>query len=165
MRNLQYSTLPIDLHKPTGPRTDLSSFQLTTINTVFTSYGVDTPTLTPAVYNYSATGILQGATDFLEVLAWGYDCHGVGYRVSYSSFTALTNTLASIDILSRTNKSPDASTLKSVQNALVAYGDANITALAQAIGPALQDDARDGMPPIRQCDAYCMSNQDLLGLL
>jgi hypothetical protein len=164
MRNLQYISNPIDSADPAGDREDLTSFQLLNNDTVFTSYGIDTPTSIPAVYSYAGTGVLQGATDFLEILAWGYDCDGVGYRVSYSTLTTLTNTPASVDVLSRRDKGPDRATLNQIQATLVALGNANITALAEKIGPAVQDGARDGLPPVVQCDAACQSNEDLIGL-
>lgn len=163
MRNLQYNPTPIDPDDPAGDLNDLSSFQLLNNDTVFTSYGIDTPTSIPAVYSFAGTGLLKGANDSLEVLAWGYDCRGVGYRVSYSSLTTLTQTPASIDVLSRSDKGPDSATLSKIQDALVAFGDASITALAKRIGPALQDGARDGLPPV-QCDAACKNNEDLAGL-
>jgi hypothetical protein len=164
MRNLQYSSTPVDPHHPAGDRNDLSSFQLLNNDTVYTSYGVDTPTSIPAVYSYASTGVLQGANDTLEVLAWGYDCHGVAYRISYSTLTSLTQTPASIDVLSRTDKGPDSVTLSKIQHALVAFGDATITALAESISPAVQDGGRDGQPPIETCDDTCKSNSDLIGL-
>lgn len=166
MRNLQYYTGPIDDDAPTGLRDDLASFQVTGNDTVLTSYGVDTPsTTTPAVYTYAGTGILTGATDSLEIIAWGYDCHNVGYRVSFSSYTAYTNTPASIDFLSRTKAGPSSNVLSQIKSALIAFGNANVTALAEKIGPGVQDDGRDGMPPVDECDAYCKSNEDLLGLI
>lgn len=163
-RNLQYSTLPLDPARPAGQRSDLSSFQIVTNDTVYTSYGEDTPTPIPGVYHYQGTGILKDANDTLEIIAWGYDCRGEGYRISYSTVTEFTKTPASLDVLSRTKKGPDAVTLKKIQDALVAFGNAEVTALAKAIGPALQDRARDGQPPIQECDDYCKSNEDLLGL-
>ncbi|KAK3317087.1 hypothetical protein B0H66DRAFT_311540 [Apodospora peruviana] len=166
-RNLQYSSVPLNPLHPIGPRTDLSSFQTVGNATVYTSYGIDSP-LAPgfvAAYNYTGTGILGKATDFLEVLAWGTDCHGVGYRVSHSTFTAFTQTPASVDVLSRSKRGPDATTLTKIQHALIALGNAEITALASALGPALQDSGRDGLPRVESCDDACQTNENLLPLL
>lgn len=164
-RNLQWSTFPLDPTDPTGKRSDLSSFQLVGNDTVLTSYGEDTPTETPAVYYYQGTGILQEANDYLQILAWGTDCHGIGYRLSYSTFTEFTQTPASVDILSRTAKGPDARTLGKIQEKLIAFGVDEITKLTKAMVPALQDGARDGQPPILTCDEHCKSNEDLLDLI
>lgn len=163
-RNLQYSTLPIIADQPQGARSDLSSFQLVTNDTVYTSYGVDTPAAIPGVYRYQGTGILKDATDLLEILAWGVDCDGVGYRISYSTETAATKTPASLDVLSRKKSGVDATTLKKIQSALVALGNGDVTALANKIAAAIQDNGRDGMAPIQECDDYCKSNEDLIGL-
>lgn len=154
----------MDPSQPTGKRTDLSSFQIVNNETVFTSYGEDTPTVIPGVYHYQGTGILEQANDTLEILAWGYDCRGDGYRISYSTATEFTKTPASLDVLSRTKKGPDAATLGKIQSALIALGNAEVTALAKAIGPALQDSGRDGQAPIQKCDDECKTNKDLLGL-
>lgn len=164
-RNLQYSTLPIDAKKPAGPRSELSSFQITGNETVFTTYGVDTPDAYPSVYNFTGTGILANATDFLEILAWGEDCRGNGYRISYSTLTAFTKTPASLDVLSRSKLGPDNTTLNKIRHALIAFGNQDITKLANAMVPALQDSGRDGQPPLQTCDASCQSNEDLLAII
>lgn len=165
-RNLQYSTLPIDPANPQGQRTDLSSFQINNgDNTVYTSYGTDTPTPIPGVYFYQGTGILQQANDSLEIIAWGNDCRGDQYRVSYSTFTAFSQTPASLDVLSRTPLGPDATTLGKLQAAFLALNNADFSALVKAIGPAIHDSGRDGQPPILECDAECQTNKDLLPLL
>ncbi|KAK3377637.1 hypothetical protein B0H63DRAFT_382525, partial [Podospora didyma] len=145
-RNLQYSTHPLNPSNPVGQRTDLSSFQIVGNDTVYTSYGVDTPLAPafPAVYNYTGSGILSQATDILSVLAWGTDCNGIGYRVSHSTFTPFTGTPASVDVLSRSKLGPDATTLANIKAALVALGNSGITALVNAMVAAAQDSGRDG---------------------
>lgn len=165
MRNLEYSTEPIDPGNPKGPRTDLASFQVAGNDTVFTSYGVDTPKSTPATFTYAGTGILDGATDSLEILAWGSDCYGTPYRVTYSSYTEFTQTPASIDVLSRAPRGPDSAILGQILRQLVAFGNDDVTALAQAIGPSPYDGKRKGSPPVDECGDYCQTNENLLPLM
>jgi hypothetical protein len=165
MRNLEYYTKAVDAEDPRGVRSELTSFQVPNSSTIYTSYGIDTPTNITEVYEYRGTGIISGATDFLQFLAWGTDCRGVQYRISYSTYTAYTGTPASLDVLSRTADGPDAETLGKITDALIAYGDEAITALANALVPAPYDGARDDLPPVQECDAYCESNEDLLELI
>ncbi|WP_218968304.1 hypothetical protein, partial [Klebsiella pneumoniae] len=102
-RNLQYDPTAIDPANPAGQVNDLTSFQVPGNDTIYTTYGVDTPDPRPgfsAVLDYAGTGILTGATSEYSIMAWGCDNTGTPYYVSYSSETALTATPAGIDIFS-----------------------------------------------------------------
>ncbi|KAM7184804.1 hypothetical protein V8F20_012049 [Naviculisporaceae sp. PSN 640] len=168
-RNLHCWTMPVDpVGSPAGVREELASFQLTgTDSTIYTTYGLETP-ISPAfpfAWNYTGSGILSQATDFLEILAWGTDCNGVGYRVSHSTYTAFTNTPATLDILSRSVDGPDPITLANLQSALIGLGNCEITARAEAWVAALHDTDRDGLPPVETCDAQCQTNENLLPII
>lgn len=168
-RNLQFWNMPVDpVGSPAGVREELASFQLTGADsTIYTSYGIDTPIgpAFPFAWNYTGTGILSQATDFLEVLAWGTDCNGVGYRVSHSTPEPFTNLPATLEVLSRSVDGPDATTLADLRTALVALGNSDIAARAEEWVAALHDADRDGLPPVDSCDEECQTNENLLAII
>lgn len=76
LRNLQYDPTAIDPSNPKGAINDLFSFQVPGTNTIFTSYGIDTPDPRPgfkAVLQYAGIGIIAGATGEFSMVAWGCD--------------------------------------------------------------------------------------------
>lgn len=161
-RNIQYVPTPINSSEPTGPRNDLSSLQLLNNITVFTTYGVDYPV--PGlknVYQFNSSGIITGADDVLNILAWGYDSSGTEWYASYSTITTLLNLPASVDVLSRKDNGPTRDTFEAIKCALRELGNADLSKLVDELVAIKQDGARDGEAPI-VCDDYCKTNQDLL---
>ena len=166
LRNFQYDPTPVDPSKPAGEVNDLGSFQVPGKDTVYTTYGVDTPNGTyPNVYNYAGTGIIEGAFSEYSVLAWGCDEDRLPYYVNYATRTELTQTPAGIDIMSTSDKGMDAKTLEVILSKLKALGNQEIADMAEAMSPMTNDGARDGQPRITTCDDKCKSNEDLLDIL
>jgi hypothetical protein len=146
-RNLQYDPTAIDRSNPAGQVNDLFSFQLPGNDTIYTSYGVDTPDSRPgftATLQYAGTGIITGATSVYSIIAWGCDASGTPYYASYSSETVLTATPAGIDILSTCEQGPDRATVDSLITAMKALPHPEIKALAANLTRTTHDGARDG---------------------
>ncbi|EMD66725.1 hypothetical protein GGP41_008124 [Bipolaris sorokiniana] len=163
MRNIQYDPTPIDPSDPTGLVNDLFSFQRPGNNTIFTTYGIDTPDPhLPAVLDFAATGIIKGATSRFAILVWGCDANRVPYYASYSTATNLTQTPPGIDLMSTNNEGPDQATLDAVLKALKDLGSPEITEYVNNLNRTAQDGARKNLPRIT-CDDYCKTNQGLLG--
>lgn len=165
-RNFQYDPTAVNPSQTNGQVHDLASFQIPNNDTVFTTYGVDTPHgNAAAVLNYAGTGILTGATSQYSLLAWGCDSNNVPYYASYSTDTAATNTPAGIDIFSVSDQGLDQATADALIAALKALPKAEIATLANALNKTIQDGGRNGQLRVNTCDDYCKSNQDLLGIL
>jgi hypothetical protein len=148
-RNLQYDPTPLDAANPAGLVNDLFSFQLRGNNTVYTSYGVDTPNEKyAAVLEYNGTGIIAGATSEYSLLAWGCDGDGVPYYASYSTETDVTGTPAGIDIMSTSEEGPDETTVEALVKALKDLPDVEIQGLAANLTRMTQDGGRDGLPRV-----------------
>ncbi|KAF2687072.1 hypothetical protein K458DRAFT_296754 [Lentithecium fluviatile CBS 122367] len=166
LRNFQYDPTPVDPANPTGQVNDLGSFQVPNNDTVYTTYGVDTPSDSVCnVFNYAGTGILAGATSEYSVLAWGCDEDSLPYYVNYATKTELTQTPAGIDIMSTTDTGMDQKTLDAVLSGLKALGNQEISDMADGMQPMTNDGGRDGMPRVNTCDDVCKSNQNLLAIL
>lgn len=150
-RNFQSDPTAIDSTKPAGKVNDLTSFQLPGNDTVYTSYGVDTPDPRPkftAVLQYAGTGILTGATSEYSIMAWGCDASKTPYYASYSTESASTGTPAGIDILSTNDKGPDDATVDAIITAMKALPSPEIQTLAAALTEMTQDGGRDGKPRV-----------------
>lgn len=150
-RNLQYDPTAIDPANPAGLVNDLTSFQLPGNDTIYTTYGVDTPDPRPgfpAVLQYAGTGILTGATGEYSVMAWGCDTAGILYYASYSSETALTATPAGIDIFSTSDSGPDTATTNALIAALNTITHPKIRALVATLTRMTQDGGRNGKPRV-----------------
>ena len=148
-RNLQYDPTPINPAYPAGQVNDLTTFQLPGNDTIYTSYGIDTPNpRSSAVLEYAGTGILEGATSEYSLLAWGCDIEGIPYYVSYSSATKLTNTPAGIDIMSTSDKGLDDATVDAVVQGLKNLCNKEVLDLVGALTKMIQDGARDGLPRV-----------------
>lgn len=162
LRNLQYDPTPIDPNNPAGRVNDLFTFQIPNNDTVFTSYGVDTPhPKYPAVLEYAGTGLLEGATSEYVNLAWGCDENSVPYYVTYSSAADSTNTPAGIDIQTVSYEDIGQKTLAALLKALKETGNKEITDLANALKRTIDDGGRDHLPRVTTCDDYCKSNEIL----
>jgi hypothetical protein len=150
-RNLQYDPTPIDPAKPTGKVNDLTSFQLPGNDTIYTSYGIDTPSSRPgwsAVLDYAGTGILAGGTSQYSLLAWGCDSTQTPYYASYSSAAEATNTPAGIDIFSTSDKGVDGATLAALVKALKSLPNKEIQGLMATLTKTVQDGGRNGKPRV-----------------
>jgi hypothetical protein len=162
LHNFQYDPSPIDSYNNEHLINDLSSFQVPGNDTVYTSYGVDTPV---SAHNdvmwYSGTGIIVGAYSNYSLLAWGCDSHRLPYYVNYASETALTKTPAGIDIMSTRDNGMDRETFAEVVKRLTYLGDETISQMAAALNRTVQDGGRHGMPRITTCDDECKSNKGL----
>lgn len=157
MRNIQYDPTPVDPSDPTGLVNDLFSFQRPGNDTVFTTYGVDTPIPDiPAALRFAATGVLTGATSEYYFLAWGCDANRVPYYSSYSTATNLTQSPAGIDLLSTNDQGPDQATIDAIIKALKSLGNEEITSLVEQLKRIVQDGGRRNMPRV--------STQTSLGL-
>ncbi|KAF1950128.1 hypothetical protein CC80DRAFT_244563 [Byssothecium circinans] len=165
LRNFQYDPTPIanDAHSRIN---DLSSFQIPGNDTVFTSYGIDTP-LSPNndVLSYQGTGIISAATSLYSLNAWGCDANGTPYYVNYATASESTNTPAGIDIMSTRDDGMDLATFNVIKKKLIALGNAEVAAMANAFQRTVQDGGRRGMPRIRECDAQCQTNEGLIPIL
>ncbi|KAL6702802.1 hypothetical protein ACN47E_000938 [Coniothyrium glycines] len=164
-RNLQYDPTAIDPEHPEGLVNDLFSFQLPGNDTIYTTYGIDTPNPDhDAVLDYNATGIIAGATSEYSLLAWGCDSNKIPYYASYSTATEMTNTPAGIDIMSTVDEGPDSATIDALLQALKDLPNAEIHGLAVNLTKMAQDGGRDGLPSVT-CDDYCKTNQNLIEIL
>ncbi|KAF2825918.1 hypothetical protein CC86DRAFT_446462 [Ophiobolus disseminans] len=159
-RNLQYDPTAINPANPAGLVNDLTSFQLPGNDTVYTTYGVDTPDPRPgfsAVLQYAGTGIITGATSEYSIMAWGCDSTHTPYYVSYSTVTVLTATPAGIDIFSTNDNGPDAATAQALIAALRTITQPQLKALVATLTKMTQDGCRNGKPRV--------SNQNLIAIL
>jgi hypothetical protein len=150
-RNLQYDPTAIDLAKPAGQVNDLSSFQFPGNDTIYTSYGIDTPDKRQghaAVLHYEGSGILTGATSEYSIMAWGCDANNNPYYVPYSTGAALTATPESIDIFSTSDKGPDSGTVIALMTALKSLQSPKIQLLVATLTKMTQDGARNGKPRV-----------------
>jgi hypothetical protein len=150
-RNLQYDPTAIDPTKPAGQVNDLSSFQFPGNDTVYTTYGIDTPDTRQgyaAVLHYEGTGILAGAISEYSIMAWGCDTNSNAYYVPYSTETALTATPAAIDIFSTSDKGPDSGTVTALMTALKSIQSPKIQPLVATLTKMTQDGARNGKPRV-----------------
>lgn len=180
MRNIQYDPTPVDPSDPTGLVNDLFSFQVPGNDTVFTTYGVDTPRPNlPATLDFAGTGILTGATSEFYILFWGCDANRVPYYGSYSTATNLTQTPPGIDLLSTNDQGPDQATVNAIIKALKDLDNDEITKYVDKLARVDQDGGRRNMPRVSSsswpvlmytdstmqatCDDYCKTNQGLLG--
>lgn len=164
-RNLQYDPSPIDPNDPEGQVNDLTSFQLPNNDTIYTSYGVDTPHPTwSAVLDYAGTGILEGATSQYSLLAWGCDLNGKKYYASYSTAADATETPAGIDIMCLDDAGLDESTAETLIEKMKALPNEEVKQLAEGLVRTVQDGGRDGLPRVA-CDDYCKTNENLIGII
>jgi|TARA_R110002003_G_scaffold595_7_gene20750 hypothetical protein len=148
-RNLQYDPTPVDPSNPAGLVNDLSSFQISGNDTIYTSYGIDTPHPTlPAVLRYAGTGILEGAISEYSMLAWGCDAEGMPYYASYSTAAELSSTPAGIDIMSTRDTGPDEATVDALVEALKELQDEEISHLVATLTKMTQDGGRNGLPRV-----------------
>ncbi|KAH7089127.1 hypothetical protein FB567DRAFT_325255 [Paraphoma chrysanthemicola] len=148
-RNFQYDPTTIDASEPSGLVNDLTSFQLPGNDTIYTTYGVDTPHTTyPAVLIYAGTGILEGATSEYSMLAWGCDARGQPYYASYSTAVELSSTPAGIDIMSTSNSGPDEATFEALVKALNNLRNEEIRGLVATLTKMTQDGGRNGHPRV-----------------
>jgi hypothetical protein len=149
MRNVQYDPTPIDPSNPTGLVNDLFSFQLPGNDSVFTTYGIDTPhPHLPAVLDFAATGILTGATSQYCILVWGCDANRVPYYASYSTAVNFTQTPPGIDLMSTNDEGPDQATIDAVVQALKDLDNAEITGYVDKLERMVQDGGRRNMPRV-----------------
>jgi hypothetical protein len=147
LRNLQYDPTPVDPSNPTGQVNDLTSFQSPGSDTIYTSYGIDTPSTQPGwsgVLDYVGTGILADATSQYSLLAWGCDSTGTPYYASYSSVTAVSKTPAGIDVFSTSDKGLDQATADTLLAALKDLPNEEIRGLVRGLMRTVQDGGRDG---------------------
>ncbi|KAH7384123.1 hypothetical protein DE146DRAFT_667924 [Phaeosphaeria sp. MPI-PUGE-AT-0046c] len=164
-RNLQYDPSPIHPAHPTGQVNDLTSFQLPGNDTIYTSYGIDTPNYQwPAVLDYAGTGILEGAMSQYSLLAWGCDKSGNPYYASYSTAAELTQTPAGIDIMSTEDQGLDEETAEVLIEMLKALPNEELSGLASGLVRMVQDGGRDGLPRV-VCDDSCKTNENLIGII
>jgi hypothetical protein len=148
-RNLQYDPTALDPADPSGLIEELFSFQLPGNDSIFTTYGIDTPhPYFPNVLYYNATGVIAGATGEFSMIAWGCDAKGIPYYASYSTATELTSTPAGIDLMSTNNEGPDQATIDAVVKALNKLGNTEITGLVESLTKMVQDGGRKGMPRV-----------------
>jgi hypothetical protein len=162
LRNLQYDPSPIDPSKPTGQVNDLTSFQTPGNDTVYTSYGIDTPSTRPgwsAVLDYVGTGILANATSQYTILAWGCDSTGTPYYASYSSAAAASQTPAGIDVFSTSDKGLDQATVDALFTALKQLPNEDVQSLLRGMTRTVQDGGREGKPRVSfvMCECGCGS--------
>lgn len=144
-RNLQYDPAPIDPSNLYGQVNDLTTFQLPNNDTIFTSYGVDTPhPQWPAVLDYAGTGILEGAESQYSIFAWGCDSTGIPYFASYATAAELTQTPAGIDIMSTSDEGLDAETAAALIAAMKVLDNAEVSNLAASLAKMVQDGGREG---------------------
>jgi hypothetical protein len=130
-----------------------------TTTTLSTTYAIDTPQpqLGPYVFNDVAAGGRNITTPY-EFLAWGYDTAGDGYIVQYDGITFGQKTLPpDLSLLSRAVDGPTAETRRAIVAAIEAFGDMNLTGLAQNLTKTPVDDRRKDLGPIT-CDAACVNN-------
>jgi hypothetical protein len=148
-RNLQYDPRAIDPLDPTGLVEEVFSFQLPGNDSIYTTYGIDTPhPYFPNVLFYAATGVIAGATSEYSMTAWGCDVKGIPYYVSYSTATELTSTPAGIDLMSTSDEGPDQSTIDTVIRALKKLGNEEITRLVESLTRMAEDGGRTGLPRV-----------------
>jgi len=134
-------------------------------DTVWTIYGIDTPTrvgkdgsiVAQDSYDDEPVGPITANT--YEVIGWGYDSCGVPFAVWYE--TPLPNsTIPIFDIVSRSDQGPSDLTLKSIFEAVTALDDPVVSDLASKSKKLIQNGARDGLP-FPTCNASCQTNENL----
>jgi len=176
--NIQYDSYPLlpsgtyPLITTTGiapnasdpPLVDLTSYNLpnTTSTAILTAFGYDFPrSATPWVFDFAGTGHLNQARNTWELLAWGWDAHGVEYLVAYETPVAASNISAGapagIDFESRVKGGPDAQTRAGLVAAVERLGVRELSVLVQEVVATPVDARRDGLPPVA-CDEACIDN-------
>ncbi|KAL6157322.1 hypothetical protein ACJQWK_06347 [Exserohilum turcicum] len=165
MRNIQYDPTPVDPSDITGQVNDLFSFQIPGNETVYTTYGVDTPR--PGfvdLLDFRGTGIIANATSEFSILFWGCDADYMPYYGSYSTATAQTKTPPGLDVLSTNYKGPDQGTLDAILKGLKDLGSEEITGLVNKLNTLKHDTAKRNLPNAT-CDDYCKTNLNLVSIL
>lgn len=142
---------------------DLTSHQVLngSGDTVFFEYGLDylvtaNGTTAHDAYAYFPTGPLSSENNTWEVISWGYDLDGVPFAVMYET-PAFREGAASLDIISRDVRGPNAITLSWILEAVKALRNSALTSLVGNVQKLVQDGGRNRQPwPI--CNATCQTN-------
>lgn len=151
-----------------GQTNDLSSYNLGDDPHVYTIYGIDTPrsATTSAshdvrfVSDFRGGGIFRNNTNTIELLAWGYDTHGVPFSVLYETAVQGPGTAANpagLDIESKSGQGPSRRTVRAIRDAIDALGDPGLTAVARQLTLLGRDGRRRGTAPV-VCDEACLNN-------
>ncbi|KIX95917.1 uncharacterized protein Z520_08172 [Fonsecaea multimorphosa CBS 102226] len=141
---------------------DLASFQLVNDtekpNATYFGYSLDTVIAAGGggAYQSVPTASLAAQNNTYEVISWGYDSHGAGFVVLYET-PAASETVASLDICSRTPSGPTNDTLDAIKSGIQKLGNKKLIGLLKNVTKTPQDGGRDN-EPWPSCNATCRTN-------
>ncbi|RYP61827.1 hypothetical protein DL770_009696 [Monosporascus sp. CRB-9-2] len=133
---------------------DLSSYQLEGEKNLTLYYGVDT--MRPendGIYNFTSPAFGSASEYRLEILIWGYDTAGVGYKVTYENIRG-EDAPEALSIESRVPHGPTDETFAEIVAEIEGLGSEPLSTLARDMVRLTQNGGRDGMPAV--CDAACV---------
>ncbi|RYP01988.1 hypothetical protein DL765_010796 [Monosporascus sp. GIB2] len=133
---------------------DLSSYQLAGEKNLSLFYGVDT--MRPendGIYNFTSPALGSGSEYRLEILVWGYDTTGVGYKVTYENERGEAGPPA-LSIESRVPHGPTNETFAEIVAEIEGLGSEPLSTLARDMVRLTQNGGRDGIPAV--CNAACV---------
>ncbi|RYP44506.1 hypothetical protein DL768_009045 [Monosporascus sp. mg162] len=110
---------------------DLSSYQLEGEKDLTLFYGVDT--MRPendGIYNFTSPALGSGSEYRLEILIWGYDTAGVGYKVTFEN-TRGEDAPEALSIESRVTHGPTNETFAEIVAEIEGLGSEPLSALAR----------------------------------
>ncbi|KAF2178758.1 hypothetical protein K469DRAFT_695279 [Zopfia rhizophila CBS 207.26] len=131
---------------------DLSSYQKEGEKNLTLYYGIDTMrSENDGIYNF--TNAAKVFEYRLEIVAWGYDTAGVGYKVTYEN--KLDGIIPeALSVESRARHGPTNETLIEIVAKIEKLGSKTLSTLARGMVGLTQNGGRDGIPAI--CDAACI---------
>ncbi|KAJ6098473.1 hypothetical protein N7467_000008 [Penicillium canescens] len=133
---------------------DLTSNQLPGNNQLLVTYGVDTwRPQNDGVYIFKSGN--GNFTYQLEILAWGIDTAGNGYKVTYENEAPAIHGPRALTIESRVVGGPTDETTKAIYKKIKDLGYGPLTDLVGEMRDLVHDGRRDGVPGV--CDAACMA--------
>lgn len=160
-----YGIMPNET-SPYGYQTDLTSwsnFANQSDPTIYTAFGFDQPRpeVGPIVFLFTGTGKLNIST-YWELLGWGYDTNGIGFRVEYESQIPFAGYQPSINFSSREETGLPAATLAKLHKMLgtIFAGHAELSALLANVTAVPLDGRRTGKSPV-PCGMQCIQNENI----
>ncbi|GJC90781.1 hypothetical protein ColLi_13619 [Colletotrichum liriopes] len=136
---------------------DLSTYQINGTRDLTIYYGVDNKRADDSgIYNFT---LPRGGLNYrLEILVWGYDTDGVGYKVTYENEAPEIQAPAALSIESRVATGPTQETVSKILAEVKKLGWEPLVTLAEKMIPLTHDDGRKGLEYV--CDATCTGAED-----
>ncbi|GKT50973.1 uncharacterized protein ColSpa_11154 [Colletotrichum spaethianum] len=136
---------------------DLSTYQINGTKELTIYYGVDNKRAEDSgIYNFT---LPSGGLNYrLEILAWGYDTEGNGYKVTYENEAPEIQAPAALSVESRVATGPTQETVSRILAEVKKLGWVPLATLAEEMIPTTHNDGRKGLEYV--CDATCTGTKD-----